>query len=95
MFEQWATEVAATGESPDNRKARGYAQIGSADVGSVTSLTPIDEEDQRIVKSALLDCDITEVFSPARVTRACKPFGLIPGESFDLRTGYDLSDADV
>ena len=55
----------------------------------------MDEEDQRIVKLVLLGCGIIEVFSPARVTRACKRFGWIPGGSFDLRTGYDLSDADV
>ena len=55
----------------------------------------MDEEYQRIMKLVLLGCDITEVFSPARVTRACRQFGLVPGELFELRTGYDLSDKDV
>ena len=69
--------------------------MDSTDVGSVAVANPMDEEDQRIMKMVLLGCDITEVFSPKRVTRACKRYGLIPGESFDLRTGYDLSDSDV
>ena len=40
----------------------------------------------------LCGVDITEVYSPARVTKLCERYGLIPGDSFDLRTGYDLSD---
>ena len=82
--------VHTTGESPETKKARGDAQMGS-----VTIATPMDKEDQRIMKLLLLGCNITEVFSPARVARARKRFGLVPGESFDLRTGYDLSDKDA
>ena len=36
--------------------------------------------------------DITEVRSPERVTKLCSKYGLIAGDSFDLRDGYDLSD---
>ena len=35
------------------------------------------------------------MYSPERVTKACRKFGLIPGDSFDLRTGYDLTDETV
>ena len=36
--------------------------------------------------------DITEVFSPERVTKLCSTHGLVAGDSFDLRDGHDLSD---
>ena len=36
--------------------------------------------------------DITEVFSPERVTKLCSKYGLIAGDSFDFRDGYDFSD---
>ena len=45
-----------------------------------------------MLASVLKGCDITEVFSPERVTRLCNKYGLIAGDSFDLRDGYDLSD---
>ena len=40
----------------------------------------------------LKGADITEVFSPERVTNICSKYGLVAGDSFDLRDGYDLSD---
>ena len=36
--------------------------------------------------------DITEIFSPERVTKLCKKYGLIARDSFDLRDGYVLAD---
>ena len=34
---------------------------------------------------------ITEIFSPSRVCARCEQHGLVPGSSFDLHTGHDLS----
>ena len=59
----------ATGEAPDNERARAYVQMDSADVGSVATANPMDEEDHRIMKNEFLGCAITEVFSPARANQ--------------------------
>ena len=50
------------------------------------------EHDIAIRASVLKWIDITEVYSPERVTRLCARYGLIAGDSFDLRGGWDLSD---
>ena len=50
------------------------------------------ESDMAILASVLKGVDITEVYSPERVTRLCTRYGLIAGDSFDLRDGWDLSD---
>ena len=52
-------------------------------------------EDMTILSAVLRGVDITEVFSPERVTLVCHKYRLTPGESFDLRNGYDLSDKEV
>ena len=48
------------------------------------------QEDMKIMSMMLSGVDITEVFSPARVVKFCDKYGLTGGDSFDLRTGYDL-----
>ena len=50
-----------------------------------------DMTDRHIISAMLRNVDLTEVFSPARVVEACKRHGLVAGDSFDLRTGYDLT----
>ena len=50
------------------------------------------ESEIEILAAVLKGTDITEVYSPERVTRLCRKYGLTPGDSFDLRNGYDLSD---
>ena len=45
----------------------------------------------RIISSIVRGVDITEVYSPQRVVEACRKHSLVKGDSFDLRTGYDLS----
>ena len=49
-----------------------------------------EPEDRLEMNEIILD--ITESFRPEYVTRLCKKHGLIAGDSFDLRDGYDLSD---
>ena len=47
-------------------------------------------EDARIVAAIARGVDITEVFSPNRLAKACIRFGLIPGGSMDLSTGWNF-----
>lgn len=35
-----------------------------------------------------------DIYSPARITKACRAFGLPPGDALDLTNGWDLSRAD-
>ena len=37
-----------------------------------------------------MSTDISEVFSPNRVTSVGKQFGLVPGEAMDIKNGYDF-----
>ena len=43
-----------------------------------------------VMAKILMGVDITEVYSPARVTNMAKQFGLEAGIAMDLLTGYDL-----
>ena len=54
-----------------------------------------DMEDRKIISSVLRGVDITEVYLPQRVVEVCHRYKLIQGDSFDLRTGFDLSDPAV
>ena len=51
-----------------------------------------NEADIKILAMVLKGADVTEVFSPERVTRICSKYGLVAGDSLDLRDGYDLFD---
>ena len=48
------------------------------------------EDEIALLGAVLKGVDITELFGLERVTRFCKKFGLIAGDPFDLRDGYDL-----
>ena len=54
-----------------------------------------DMEDRKILSSVLRGVDITEDYSPQRVVEVCHKCQLIKGDSFDFRTGFDLSDPAV
>ena len=41
-----------------------------------------------------LNVDITEVYSPKRINAACQRFGLVPGDSMDILTGFDFDKAE-
>ena len=38
----------------------------------------------------LLRADMSEMFSPERVTAGCRGYGLEPGQAMDLKNGYDV-----
>ena len=41
-------------------------------------------------KNGLMSADVTEIFSPERVASVCREFGLEPGLSMDIKSGYDF-----
>ena len=48
-------------------------------------------EDKVMLREILMGVDITEVYSRPRVVQMGMSMGLIGGDSFDIRTGWDLS----
>ena len=48
-------------------------------------------ESNKILGQLMKGVDVTEVYSPPRFAAACLESGLLGGTSFDLRTGWDLS----
>ena len=49
-------------------------------------------EDLLILSAIIRGVDIMEIDSPPRVTEVCRKYWLEPGESLDLKSGWDLSD---
>ena len=54
----------------------------------------LDQTEAIILALVLRGVDVTELYSPARVTKVCHKHNLIPGDTYDLRDGIDLSDKD-
>ena len=50
----------------------------------------IIRNDMENLNEQLLSTDITEIFSPERVTAHCKKYGLSPGAAMDIKSGYDF-----
>ena len=44
----------------------------------------------RFVAGQLMRVDMSEMFSPERVTSVCKQYGLIPGQAMDIKHGIDF-----
>ena len=38
----------------------------------------------------ILSTDVSEMFSPERVTKVCEQYGLKPGQAMDIKNGYDF-----
>ena len=53
-----------------------------------------NEVDGKIQSTAILGVDVTEVYSPERVARVAKRFGLTAGSSMDLTNGWDFKRED-
>ena len=51
-----------------------------------------NESDVRALAMVSKGVGLTEVFSPESVTKLCSKCGLVAGDSFVLRDGYDLLD---
>eukprot|EP00974_Lingulodinium_polyedra_P077019 7456591-Lingulodinium_polyedra.AAC.1 len=61
------------------------------DLGTLGVWRTLAKEDLKIMSKYILGVDITEVYSPERVNMIAKKFGLAPGTSFDLSTGWDFN----
>ena len=44
----------------------------------------------RFVAGQLMRVDMSEMFSPERVTSVCKQYGLISGQAMDIKHGFDF-----
>ena len=44
----------------------------------------------RFAAGQLMRVDMSEMFSPERVTSVCKQYGLIPGQAMDIKNGFDF-----
>ena len=51
----------------------------------------LDADDTRILCGAVMGVDLTEVYSPERITRVCRRFQLVPGSLYDLTNGWNFS----
>ena len=51
----------------------------------------MDDIDAKIVASALRGVDVTEIYSPIRVAETARKYGLVPGTSFDITTGWGFT----
>ena len=49
----------------------------------------------RVLSAILRGVDVPELDSPKRAVEVCYKYQLVKGDSFDLRTGFDLSDPRV
>ena len=47
-------------------------------------------QETNILVGVIDGVDLTAVYSPVRVAGVCARFGLVPGSSFDVLTGYDF-----
>ena len=65
----------------------GKIQVGDDFVEEETMI----KEDKKILAAIIRGVDIMEIYSPVRVAGVAARYNLQPGESIDLRTGWDLS----
>ena len=52
-------------------------------------ISMLDDTDKKILSASSMGVDITETYSPDRVARVARKFGLVPGSSMDLTNGWD------
>ena len=64
-----------------------------APVGARKEEEKKEDPDTRLIAALMKGVDITEVYSPQRVVKYCSKYGLVPGDSFDIKTGWDLTKA--
>ena len=75
----------------DHSKVRRLSR--DEDMGA-SSIKTMNEDDRRILASAILGVDVTEIYSPERIAKVAAEFGLVQGSSMDLTNGWDFSRGD-
>ena len=73
-----------------SREPMAAAAADHAATSADASMDLLDEVDRRSLASGILNVDFTEVFSPERINKLARKFGLTPGASMDLTNGYDF-----
>ena len=78
MLNRWAERI--NGNREKGMRRNGLASVAGADAasGSVGTTPPVQ-------------ADVSEIYSPPRVTIVAAKTGLNPGSAMDLRTGYDFT----
>ena len=77
-----------TPTTPQNSKMRRTTEEIMRDPGM--DIDSLDDTELNIVARCILGADITEVFSPERITALCDKFGLVKGSAMDLQNGWDF-----
>ena len=66
-----------------------HAMLGH-DLTEVYSNKRLQLAGSRQFVESILSTDISEVFSPERVTSVCARYGFVPGQAMDIKNGYDF-----
>ena len=84
-------ELLRTGRR-DDRNHRHRRKPTEAMLNSIRTWTCSPKLDRKILASVLMNVDVTEVYSPIRVSELAAKFGLVPGSSLDLTNGWDFEE---
>ena len=80
-------DAAAEGEAMRD----GLGDWYDSNEGNPDAMSSLSNEERNILAAIIRGVDVTEVFSPERVNKLASRFGLVPGASMDLTTGYDFN----
>ena len=86
-------DKSGTGPAMDDATGWNYMPTPDASIDveiDKSMLEYVGEVDRIILAMAVRGVDITEVYSPERVAKACAKFGLTPGTSMDFTNGWDF-----
>ena len=75
-----SSQDAPAGDADMEGDAQNVDGTGNADAEHMS------REERRIIGSIIKGVDVSEIYSPRRVTEVCMKFGLIPGDAMDLKT---------
>ena len=83
----------AMGDENKQRRVQDDATMSAVNAMGETEdmAEDLDDDDRKILASAILGVDVTEIYSPVRVAAVAAKFGLKQGSSFDLTTGWDFT----
>ena len=84
------------GDENKHRRIQDDATMSALNsVGEIEDMSEgLNEEDRKILAAVILGVDVTEIYSPVRVAAMAEKFGMKPGSSFDLTTGWDFTRKD-
>ena len=85
--EDMADNTGSPSTEPANKRGRAQDDSDDDSEGMLNHIT----ENRKILSALIRGVDITEIYSPERVTQACRKQNLVPGSSLDLTTGWDFS----